>query len=131
MLTLAGSLLLGCDRSGQGFVPAPGGSSVKIVSTSPGANEALRVGETVTLEVGVEYTLESDSGTLALVVQGADNRPIASQMEVVTRGADSLSLKVAFIVPDTNAIQIFTPLSAQGQTGTSTVDTRAFKVTSP
>ena len=119
----------GCQRSEpQTSRPALGGSSVQIISVSPEVSQPLHAGEKIKMAVQVNYTLSEDSGTLALVVQGADNSSISSNFEVVTKGNGSLTLESEFVVPSTKAVMIFTPLSGQGQSSTSTVDTRAFKV---
>jgi len=121
--------LIGCQRDTPHFgTPAPTGSSVQIASVSPPITQSLRVGESVKMKVDVNYALTDESGTVALVVQAADNSSIASTMEVVAKGSGTLSLETNFVVPTTKAIQIFTPLSGQGQSSTSTVDSRAFKV---
>ena len=130
LIWLAVSLpLFGCQRDDQSFgTPAPTGSSVQIVSTSPSTGQPLRAGENVKLKVNVNYTLTVESGTLALVVQSADNSAVAENFEVVKKGNGKITLEAEFTVPRTKAIQIFIPLSAQGQNSTSTVDTRAFEV---
>ncbi|MEZ5615895.1 MAG: hypothetical protein R3E35_11855 [Rhodocyclaceae bacterium] len=125
----AALLMLGCQRSDPHFgTPAPTGSSVQIASVSPSVGEPLHVGEKVKLKVDVNYTLTGESGTLALIVQAADNSAISQNFEVVTKGSGKATLEAEFIVPSTKAIQLFTPLSAQGQSSTSTVESRAFKV---
>jgi hypothetical protein len=131
VLVTISAQLFGCQRSEQqGGTPALSGSTVQIISISPGIGEALRAGEKVKLKVDINYALSEESGTLALVVQAADNSAIAQNFEVVTKGSGKVALEAEFIVPNTKAIQIFTPLSGQGQNSTSTVDTRAFKVVS-
>jgi hypothetical protein len=115
-----------CD---QGSLPsAPSGSFVRIVSVSPDTGTALKVGDRVKMQVEVSYALSSDGGTVSLVVQAANNASLAHNMEVIQKGSGKATLSAEFVVPDSNAVQIFTPLSAQGQTSTSTVDHRAYKV---
>lgn len=124
----------GCDRDAShatGFAPAPNGSSVRISSISPPTDQHLKVGQNVSLEVQVAYTLGVDSGTIAIAVQSANNTPITQNFDVVTRGSGTTTLKAQFVVPDTKVVQVFVPLSAQGQAGTSTVDSRAYKVEAP
>jgi hypothetical protein len=119
----------GCDRQApQLGTRAPAGSSVKIVSITPSVGEVLKVGDKVALKVDVEYTMTAESGTLGLVVQAADNATITQNVEVVLKGSNKISLVADFNVPPTKAIQIFTPLSAQGQASTSTVDICSYKV---
>jgi hypothetical protein len=123
-------LLAGCERNDHADTAAPSGSTVSIVSVSPAIGTPLRTGERVKLAVGVSYHLSADSGTLALIVQAADNSAISQNFEVINRGSGQVTLEAEFQVPNTKAIQIFTPLSGQGQSATSTVDSRAFKVVS-
>ena len=107
---------------------APAGSDIRITRTVPEVSTTLRAGDRVDVEVVVEYTLNAESGTVALVVQSADNSVLANQLEVLSKGSGTVSLKTTIVVPETNSIVIYTPLAAQGQRSTSTVDTRAFKV---
>jgi hypothetical protein len=110
--------------------PAPAGSFVRIASITPDTSGPLRVGDRVVLQVLVDYNLTSDAGTVSLVVQAADNSNLANTTEVLRRGRGKIILVAQFVVPDSNGIQIFTPLSAQGQNATSTVDHRAYATTS-
>src|SRR5437867_1514832 len=118
--------LVACDQ--RSLPSAPSGSFVKIVSVSPDTGTALKVGDKVKVQVEVSYTLSSEGGTVSLVVQAANNASLAHNTEVIQKGSGKATLSVEFVVPDSNAVQIFTPLSAQGQTSTSTVDHRAYKV---
>jgi hypothetical protein len=126
VVAIALASLSGCERQGPGATAAPSGSAIRITRVSPEISSQLNVGDR--LEVATEYTLNAESGVITLVVQSGDNSSIANQSEVVTRGSGSVTLKSSFTVPETNAIMVFTPLSAQGQAATSTVDTRAYKV---
>jgi hypothetical protein len=123
------SLISGCERAeNSSGTPAPSGSAVHITSVSPSIGETLYVGDKVRLQVSVDYTLTAESGTLSLVVQASDNSLIAHNVEVVTKGSGKVDLETVFVVPSTRTVQIFTPLAAQGQSSTSTVESRAFKV---
>lgn len=124
-LLLALALFAG---SAQASNPAPDGSFVQIVSVSPSVGTALRAGEKVSLKVEVEYVVPGESATIGLVVQAADNSSIAHDNDVLLKGNGKVTLSATFTVPETKMINIFTPLSAQGQNSTSTVDSRAFKV---
>ena len=117
--------LVACD---QKPLKAPPGSFVKIVSVSPDTKSPLKVGDKVKVQVEVSYALTVDVGRITLVVQAANNASLANHMAVVNKGNGKITLSAEFVVPDSNAVQIFTPLSAQGQTATSTVDHRAYKV---
>lgn len=127
---LAGALAAGsCGRSEAPQVEAaPIGSTIGITEIAPSTGEPLKVGQSVHLKVYVAYALTADSGTLGLVVQDANNTPIAQSFDVVIKGSASQVLEANFTVPDTKVVQVFVPLSAQGQAATSTVASRAFKV---
>ena len=130
VVVLAGlvATIAGCQRNDNTSVPAPSGSIVKIVTITPDISSPLRTGDRVKLKVDISYNLTVDSGTIALVVQDSNNSGIAQTMEVLTKGNGKTSLEVEFTVPNTKAVQVFAPLSAQGQASTSTVEYRAYKV---
>lgn len=128
-LAMAGVLLAGCEGT-EPAPAAPSGSFVRIASITPDTSGPLQVGDRVVLRVVVDYNLTSDAGTLSLVVQAADNSNLASTVEVLRKGRGKIILVAQFVVPDSNGVQIFTPLSAQGQHATSTVDHRAYTTTS-
>jgi hypothetical protein len=89
----------------------------------------LHVGERVKLHVVAGYMLEAETGTVALVVQAADNAGIAQNMDAISRGNGKSVLDAEFTVPDTRAVQVFVPIHSQGQQGgTSIVDSRAYHV---
>ena len=106
------------------------GSSVKIVSIAPELSKPLYVGDKKKIMVEVEYVMSQDSGTITLVIQKGESGglPLGSSTEVVLRGKGRIKLEAEIQVPDTKAIQVFTPLSHQGGASTSIVDYRAFKV---
>ena len=104
------------------------GGAVKIVATSPDHSTVLTAGDVVSLVVEAEYRIDVESGTLSLVVQESDASSITTDTEVVTRGSGTTHFEVEFVVPDTKAVVVFTPLTEQGQSSTTTVDSVAFKV---
>jgi hypothetical protein len=118
ILFALGHFATGCGEDSSDEHAAPAGSGVKIVSTSPDRSEALKRGDVVKLQAEVEYQLNTDSGTLSLVIQESDTSTISVQTEVVTRGNGT----------DTKSVLLFAPLTGQGQTKTSTVDTLAFRL---
>jgi hypothetical protein len=136
---LATVMLVSCDReqsrardraAAVASDAAPGKSSISIVTIEPDTTGTLHVGEQIKLRVVATHTLDADSGTITLVVQAADNSRIAQNFEVISRGNAKTTLEAEFTVPNTKAIQVFVPLMAQGQGPTSTVDSRAYRVTS-
>jgi hypothetical protein len=126
------ALLSSCSgESGRGSAPAaPSGSTVNIVEIVPSASETLAVGQKVNLKVKAAYTLAAESATLGLVVQDAGTVGLAQTVAVVSRGSGNEELSVEFTVPDTKAVQVFVPLTVQGQSSTATVSSRVYKVAS-
>jgi hypothetical protein len=125
------ALLSACSaESGRSAQAAPSGSTVNIIEIAPSASDALVVGQKVSLRVKAAFTLAAESGTLGLVVQDAGTTGLAQTMSVVFRGSGTEELAVEFTVPDTKAVQVFVPLSVQGQSSTATVSSRAYKVVS-
>lgn len=108
----------------------PSGSSVKIVSITPEVSKPLYVGDKTRIIVEVEYVMSQDSGAVTLVIQKGESGgfPLGSSMEVVLKGPGKIKLEAEIEIPDTRAIQVFTPLSFQGGASTSIVDYRVFKV---
>jgi hypothetical protein len=123
----SGILASGCSPQ-PGTNEAPSGSTVSITQISPSTGTLLTVGEEVKLEVSASYALTAESGTLGVIVQDAKNTPLAQTVNVVLKGGGTEKFHLSFTVPDTSAILVFTPLSAQGQTATSTVATRSYRV---
>ena len=129
-----GALAVGCGQEKTAAPVAAAGASsdsVRIVSISPATDAALRVGDRVTVRVEVEYNLASaPSGTISLVIQqGESGRPsLADETQVVQKGSATLTLSKEIEVPDTSALQVFTPLNPQAGSRTRTVATRAYKV---
>jgi hypothetical protein len=112
------------------------GDYVKILEIQPNPSVPLEAGSNVHFEVKIEYYVKEDSATVDLVIQkgessGGIGSHIGSVMEVLTHGKGVVTLDIDVKVPDTKAVQIFTPLTVSGQTGTSTVDSRFYKVIKP
>lgn len=112
------------SASGQVFAA----DNVKIESISPDPSKTLYVGDKVDIEVKVNYTLDESSATVSLLVQDSDDKPVASTLKIISKGNGPVVLKKSFIVPETNAIQIFTPLLVEGDSATSNVVLRSYKV---
>ena len=88
----------------------------------------MLAGESAEIQVKVKYSLVELSGEVSLVIQNGETF-LANSMEVVSQGEGTVTLKKSILVPQTNNIQIFTPLSVNGGTSaTNIVDTRFFKV---
>lgn len=127
--------LVGCDGQ-RSQAPSIGVSSsqaspklgdVAIVNIEPDPRIHLRVGQRVMLRVVVAYTLTVDSATSRLLIQDANNTVIKEKIDTVSHGTGTLTFAEEFIVPDTTAISVFTPIHAKGQ-GYVGVDARSYGV---
>lgn len=117
----------GSDTSGK----TNAADAIKIVSSSPAAGTSLRVGNTYTFEITVEYTLKEDNGNITLVIQRGDSvaSPLANVVRSIKKGSGKVSLKSTIVIPNTSSIQVFVPMAPQGATTTSVVDSREYTVT--
>ena len=100
---------------------------MKIVALKPDTTTALKVGAKVNVQVEVAYRLLADQGAVTLVVQSSD-KGLAQASQAIRQGEGKATLSVEFVVPETKAIQLYTPLQALGQKATATVDYRTYKV---
>jgi hypothetical protein len=127
VLTTALGFMMGCSGVSSS------GNKVKIVNISPDINTPLQVGNSYEIVVSVEYSLKQDNGSITLVLQRGDAVSTASILgnvtEAISKGNGQLTLKANITIPNTNSIQVFTPLSIPGESQTTTVDMRVFKVT--
>ncbi len=114
------AVLAGCSLMSE--------NKVKIVSISPDINVELSAGAKIDIEVALEYNLKQDNGSINLVIQDAQNTPVGSILEPIKKGAGKLTLKRTITVPKTSALAIFTPLKPEGETETTVVDSRVYKV---
>lgn len=127
-----GALLLApldaCERAPSKPPKLPA-SYVRIAKLSPDATMPLKVGDKVNLQVQLDYALtKADTGAVMVVVQTADNQNLVQKAQAVRKGIGKATLAVEFVVPQTSAVKVFTPLSEQGQTSTTTVALRTYKV---
>jgi len=127
-----GALLLAplgaCERAPSKPPKLPA-SYVRIAKLSPDATRPLKVGDTVNLQVQLDYALtKADTGAVMVVVQTADNQNLGQKAQAVRKGVGKATLAVDFVVPHTSPVKVFTPLSEQGQTSTTTVALRTYKV---
>lgn len=120
--------LAGCEPAPSKRPKLPA-SYVRIAKLSPDATKPLKVGEKVNLQVQLDYALtKADAGAVMVVVQTADNQNLVQQAQAVRKGVGKATLAVDFVVPQTSALKVFTPLSEQGQSSTTTVALRTYKV---
>jgi len=117
----------GCDKKPPPPPKPVSAGSVRIVALTPETTTALKVGEKVKIELEVSYRLLADAGAVTLVVQ-ANDKGLAQTTRAVRQGEGNARLAAEFVVPETNAIQVFTPLQALGQKTTATLDARTYKV---
>ena len=113
-----GALLLAplgaCERAPSKPPKLPA-SYVRIAKLSPDATRPLKVGDKVNLQVQLDYALtKADTGAVMVVVQTADNQNLV-QRRRRSKGVGKATLAVDFVVPQTSAVKVFTPLSEQGR----------------
>ena len=130
VVSLAG-FLSSCSSGSTGS--GSEGNKIKIMSISPDINTPLQVGNSYEISVDVEYSLKQDNGSITLVLQRGDAVPTVSSSlgnvtEPIKKGSGRLTLKAKISVPNTNSIVVFTPLSVSGESQSTTVDMRVFKV---
>jgi hypothetical protein len=107
------------------------GDSVEILEVSPTLDSTLKAGELVTFELRVEYELVSaTTGSITLVVQDASSATLSNETYVVHKGKGIETLRAEIVVPNSRAVQVFTPLTPRGQRATTIVDSRLYKVRS-
>ena len=124
---------VGCGEPQSTAPPVSGAArdSVRITSILPAPEQPLRVGAAVTFEVQVEYNLTSSaSGSVTLVIQQGESghMPLANETTVIQNGKGTVKLRKEMVVPETTAIQVFTPLTGQGGSSTNVVDNRVYRV---
>lgn len=127
--------------------------TVHIVSISPDISMPLCVGDSVEIEIEVEFKVSTLPATVTLNVQNGDFteqifksileiKDVSEQKEglnsfiLATKTIDILEkqgrakIKVSFIVPMCSSIQIFSPVMVQGEDATNIIDNRFYVVIS-
>lgn len=127
--------LLACSSDNKERTLPPGGetsedNSVEIVYSSPIESEPLQAGDHVKVEVELIYSLLEPAGQIMVFVQRSEKGmpPILSKGIPITQGTGQLEFAVDFTVPNTNKINIFTPLTAKGTVRSKVVDSLSFDV---
>ena len=108
-------------------------NSVKILEIEPDPLVPLKSGSEVHFKVKLEYTIIENSATITLLIQkgeysGGIDVVVGSTTQVLTKGKGTITLEKTVTVPSTNVIQVFTPLGIPGQTSTTIVDRKFYKV---
>jgi len=106
---------------------------VKIIQIQPDPSVPLEAGTEVHFEVQLEYYVNEDSATVSLIIQKGEHSDNSSVLignvkEFIAHGKGTLTLETSVKVPDTKLIEIFAPLTTSGQTQTSILDMRSYKV---
>jgi hypothetical protein len=108
-------------------------SYVKILKIEPDPSVPLKVGSEIHFKVKIEYEVRDDSAMISLIIQKGEysNSPdtlVGSVNDVLSKGKGNITLEKTVKIPDTMALQIFTPLLIPGKTQTSIVDMKFYKV---
>jgi hypothetical protein len=110
-----------------------GSSSIKILEIDPSPSKSLKVGSEIHFKVKLEYNVGEDSAVANLIFQkgedsGSFDSVIGNTMQVINKGKGTITLEKTITVPDIKVLQVFTPLMIPGQTQTTTVDMKVYKV---
>jgi hypothetical protein len=110
-----------------------GSSSIKILEIDPNPSKSLKVGSEIHFKVKLEYNVSDDSAVANLIFQkgedsGNFDSVIGNTMQVINKGKGTVTLEKKITIPDTKVLQVFTPLMIPGQTQTTTVDMKVYKV---
>jgi hypothetical protein len=114
--------LLACTKSSE--IKA----AVSIQKTSPSGDVGLISGDTVIFEVDVRANGLISAGQIALVVQSSSGDLLGTCDPVKIVDGEVVRLTSTVVVPDTQTIQIFTPLYLGNSDQSDILDTRSFKV---
>lgn len=127
-LLLAAVLAMsGCEKKPPAPAKPVSAGSVRIVALKPDTTTPLKIGAKAKVQVEVAYRLLAEAGAVTLVVQ-SNEKGLAQASQAIKQGEGKATLAVEFVVPETKAIQVYTPLQALGQKTTATVDARTYKV---
>jgi hypothetical protein len=132
-MLLALCVHVGAEAQSGSHTDTPTGSSVKIERIEPSLAQLVRAGTKVRFEVEISYVVTADSATVGLIVQRGDsseNRVLSFTTDIAPKGSGKLTMSTEVVIPDTRVIHVFTPLSHQGDSRTSVVDMRSYKVVS-
>jgi hypothetical protein len=99
--------------------------SLRITRVSPDPASPLRVGDRVKLAVEASYSTPGDM-PVTLVVQAPGMPAISNVRETVKAGSGTVTLKADFVVPETDAIEIYLPFSMSARP--RAVEKRRFEV---
>lgn len=126
-VALLAAALAGCERKPPAPAKPVSAGSVRIVALKPDTATPLKAGAKVKVQVEVAYRLLAEAGVVTLVVQ-SNEKGLAQASQAIRQGEGKATLSVDFVVPETKAIQVYTPLQALGQKTTATVDARTYQV---
>ena len=129
VVTLLGMALVlaGCPAT-----PTTPSNSISISEITPAKGTNLTLGQEVTFNVTVKYTLVSaDTGTVTLLTQDQDNNGLGlSDTKTISKGSSTESLSVVATVPSTGATTVtaFVFLTPEGESITGIVDSEDYTV---
>jgi hypothetical protein len=104
-------------------------STIDTVAIEPNPDISLQKNQSVNLQVKVDFTLASDQGEIAIVVNDQANHLLAHQAHPVSKGHGSESFTIIFAVPsDAKSITVFIPLTEAGQRQQNVLRTKIFNV---
>lgn len=105
----------------------PTDREIRITELKP-ADATFRPGETAKLHVAIAFTLPADGGTVGIVVQDGNGKPVTNRLVPVPGGSGTLTDEIEFVVPATNRVTLHVPLYVKGESRSATVATSQFAV---
>lgn len=108
--------------------PSSSVASISIASITPDPNQPLRAGSTVKVKVEADYVLPSQGGMVGMVIQGADTKPIESNLKPVPGGSGKFTNEAEFLVPNAKQVTIHVPLYVKGELKSSHVAIKHYQV---
>jgi hypothetical protein len=85
-------------------------------------------GDSVKFVVDVRVNGLSSAGQIALIVQSSSGVLLGAADPVNIGDSETVRLTSTVVVPDTQTVQIFTPLYVENSDQSDKLDTRSFKV---
>ena len=116
------SVLPGCTKNSE--IKA----TVSIQKISPSGDTGLLSGDTVRFEVDVRANGLISAGQIALIVQTSSGDLLGTCDPVKIVDGEIVRLTSTVFVPETQTVQIFTPLYLGNSDQSDVLDTRSFKV---
>jgi len=105
-----------------------GDTSIEILSLMPDSKQPLVQGANVKLRLEARYTLPPAGGMIGVVVQGPDEKPLASTLKEASGGSGKLSTELDFVVPKGKSVVVHVPLYVKGEAKSAKVLNQTYQI---